>query len=162
MSNSNTIDEEAYRKKQTYSDEEKKIIMDRLNQKRLAEQKKSTYSKSEKNKILKELNEQRLSKQRREEMEKRRTQNKEVYDFSSRKFYKFLHMDREYYIELSDIDKITSRPSIITLYYRTFGELKKKDVLIKAEMYSDKFLVSHNAIRVHFNSYSLETMRNKS
>ena len=169
MSNNNTIDEEAYRKKQTYSDAEKQIIMDRLNEERLIDQqaskgldgKKAVYDQSEKNKILDKLNEQRLSKQKRQEIQDKRTCNKEVYKFGGKKLYKFLQMEREYFIEISDIAKITSRASILTLYYRTFEELKKKDVLIKTEVYSDKFFISYDAIRVYFKGYSLEDVRKK-
>ncbi len=169
MSNNNTIDEEAYRKKQTYSDEEKQIIMDRLNKERLIDQqaskgldgKKAVYDQSEKNKILDKLNEQRLSKQKRQEIQEKRIGNKEVYKFGGKNLYKFLQMEREYFIEISDIDKITSRASIITLYYRTFDELKKKDVLIKTEVYSDKFFISYDAIRVYFKGYALEDVRKK-
>jgi len=165
----NSIDEEAYRKKDTYSDEEKKIIMDILDEERRVHQeatkglddKKAIYSQSEKNKILNKLNEQRLSTQKRKEIEKNRTGNKEVYKFGAKKFYKFLNMEREYFIETIDCDKFSRRPAIISLYYRTFNELKKKDVLIKTEVYSDKIFISYNAIRVYFKGYSLEDERKK-
>jgi len=165
----NNIDVEAYRKKDVYSAEEKKIIIDRLNEERLVNQhaskgldgKKAVYDQSEKNKILNKLNEERLSQQKRKEIEEKRTGNKEVYKFGAKKLYKFLQMEREYFIEISDCAKITSRASIITLYYRTFDELKKKDVLIKSEVYSDKFFISYDAIRVYFKSYALEDNRKK-
>jgi len=170
MDNSkNSIDEEAYSKKDTYSDEEKKIIMDRLDEERRIHQEaikglgdnKAIYSQSEKNKILDKLNEHRLSTQKREELRERRIENKEVYKFGIKKFYKFLNMEREYFIETSDCDKFSRRPAIISLYYRTFNELKKKDVLIKTEVYSDKIFISYNAIRVYFRGYSLEDERKK-
>lgn len=165
----NSIDEEAYYKKDIYTDEEKQIIMDRLDEERKIHQeatkgldnKKAIYSKSEKNKIFNKLNEQRLSKQKREEIKKRRIENKEVYKFGAKSFYKFLHMEREYFIEISDCDKFSRRPAIISLYYRTFDELKKKDVLIKTEVYSDKIFISYDAIRVYFKAYSLENERKK-
>ena len=158
-----------YSNKDTYSDDEKQIIMDRLNEERLINQqaakgldgKKAIYSKNEKDKILDQLNEQRLSKQKREEIKNNRTANKEVYKFGNKTFYKFLHMEREYFIEISDCDKFTTRPVIISLYYRTFDELKKKDVLIKTEVYSDKIFISYDAIRVYFKAYSLEDIRKK-
>jgi hypothetical protein len=168
-SDRDNIDVEAYRKKDIYSAEEKQMIMDRLNEERLIHQqaskgidgKKAIYDQSEKNKILNKLNEQRLSQQKREEIKESRTANKEVYKFGSKTFYKFVHMEREYYIEISDCDKLSSRAAIITLYYRTFDELKKKDVLIKTEIYSNKFFISYDAIRVYFKSYALENARKK-
>jgi hypothetical protein len=165
----NDIDVEAYSKKQTYTEEEKKIIMDRLDEERRIDQeakkgldgKKAFYSQSEKKAILQKLNEQRLSKQKREDIAKSRVKNKEVYMFGQKQFYKFLNMQKEYFIEICDIEKLSSRPAIISLYYRTFGELKKKDVLIKIEVYSDKFFISYDAIRVYFKSFSLENARKK-
>ena len=164
----NSIDEEAYNKKETYSDEEKKIIMDRLDEERRIHQEaikgldnKDIYTENEKNKILNKLNEHRLSTQKREELRKRRIENKEIYTFGIKKFYKFLNMEREYFIEISDCNKFSRRPAIISLYYRTFNELKKKDVLIKTEVYSDKIFISYNAIRVYFKGYSLESERKK-
>jgi len=167
--NKQTIDEAHYSRKETYTDEEKKIIMDRLDEERRIHQeaergldgKSALYDQSEKNKILNKLNEQRLSKQKREEITKRRIENKEVYKFGAKSFYKFLQMEREYFIEISDCDKFSRRPSIISLYYRTFGDLKKMDVLIKTEIYSDKIFISYDAIRVYFKGYSLEDKRTK-
>ena len=168
-SKKNTIDEEAYRRKDTYSDDEKKIIMDRLDEERRVHQeatkgldnKKAIYTENEKNKILNKLNEQRLSTQKREDIKKSRIENKEVYKFGGKIFYKFLNMEREYFIETIDCDKFSRRPAIISLYYRTFGELKKKDVLIKTEVYSDKIFISYDAIRVYFKGYALEDIRKK-
>lgn len=149
--------------KETFSAEEKQFIMDRLNKERLENQeqeaKANEYSKDDKSKILTKLNEKRLSVQKREEIKKKRTEKKKIYKFGSKEYYKFMHMEREYYIEIEDCDKISSRPSIITLFYRTFYELQKKDVLLKTEIYSDKFFISNNAIRVYFKSYSLEDDR---
>jgi len=165
----NTIDAEAYSKKETYTAEEKKMIMDRLDEERRINQKieaelarsSKYYTQSDKIKILNKLNEQRLSRQKREEIKKQRTHNKEIYKFGSKTFYKFVQMEREYYIQIEDCDKLSSRPSIIPLYYKTFDELKKKDVLIKVEVYSDKFFISYDAIRVYFKSYALENARKK-
>jgi len=149
--------------KETYSDEEKQFIMDRLNKERLENQdieaKANEYSKDDKSKILTHLNERRLSVQKREEIKKKRTDKKKIYKFGSKEYYKFMHMEREYYIEIEDCDNISSRPAIITLYYKTFYELQRKDVLLKTEIYSNKFFISHNAIRVYFKSYSLEDDR---
>ena len=165
MENStNSIDEDAYSKKDTYSDEEKKIIMDRLDEERRIQQEaikgledeKAIYTQSEKNKILNKLNEHRLSTQKREELRQRRVENKEVYTFGIKKFYKFLNMEREYFIEINDCDQFSRRPAILSLHYHTFNELKKKDVLIKTEVYSEKIFISYNAIRVYFKGYILE------
>lgn len=155
---------EIFSKKETYSAEEKQFIMDRLNEERLVDQKaeeslsskSKPYSQEEKQKILNKLNEKRLSTQKREEIAKKRTYKKEKYNFGAKEFYKFGKMEREYYIRVEDCQKLSSRPEIVTLYYRLVDELKKKDVLLKTEIYSDKFFISYDAIRVYFKEYSLE------
>ena len=154
-------------KKETYTVEEKKLIMDRLNQQRLIDQKieenfldkQRSHTEEEKRKILNDLNERRLSDQRVEEIKKNRTHNKEIYKFGSKEFYKFTNMKRDYFIEIEDCKKITRRPRIVPLYYRSIDVLHKKDVLIKAEVYSEKFFISHDPIRVYFRAFSLEKKR---
>jgi len=163
----NTVEEiEAFSQKNIYSDEEKKYIIEQLNAKRLSENKEENLSKQykkytpeEKDNILKELNDKRLEKQLYEEIEKRRIHNKKLYTFDMREFYKFLHMDREYFIELKDLDLLSNRPQILTLYFRTFGEIKKRDFLIKTEIYSDRIFISNDVLRVYFKGYSLENER---
>ena len=163
----NTVEEiEAFSQKNTYSDEEKKYIMEQLNAKRLSENKEENLSKQykkytpeEKDNILNELNDKRLERQLYEEIEKRRIYNKKLYTFDMREFYKFLHMDREYFIELKDLDLLSNRPQILTLYFRTFGEIKKRDFLIKTEVYSDRIFISNDVLRVYFKGYSLENER---
>lgn len=163
------LDIKNFSKKETYSAEEKQFIMDRLNEQRLIQQKaeeslstkNKPYSEEEKQNILNKLNEKRLSTQKREEITKSRTYNKEKYNFGSKEFYKFTKMEREYYIAVEDCRKLSSRTAIIALYYRSISELKKKDVLIKTEIYSDKFFISYGAIRVYFKEYSLEDEKKK-
>lgn len=153
--------------KEIYNDEEKKIIMDRLNEERLIHQrvkerldgKIKGYSEEEKNQILHIINEQRLSKQKREDIKNKRIDKKKKYQFGSREFYKFSKMEREYFIEVKECEDLSSRPRLLSLYYRTFEELKKKDVLIKTEVYSEYFFISYNPIRVYFKTYALEDER---
>ncbi len=158
------LDLENFSKKETYTAEEKQFIMDRLNEQRLIHQraqeeasgKKGSYTEEEKKQILQKLNENRLSTQKREEIQKRRTYKKEVYTFSGKKCYKFIGMEREYFIEISDLKRLSGRPTMITLYYRSIYELLRKDVLIKTEVYSDKFFISYDPIRVYYKQHALE------
>ncbi|RLA71409.1 MAG: hypothetical protein DRG09_00355 [Epsilonproteobacteria bacterium] len=150
--------------KENYTEEEKQIIMDRLNEERLIHQrvrerldgKIQEYTEEEKSQIISLLNEQRLSKQKREEIKNKRIKMKKKYKFGSREFYKFTRMEREYFIEVKECESISGRPTLISLYYRTFEEFKKKDVLIKTEIYSEYFFISYNPIRVYFKTYALE------
>ena len=70
-------------------------------------------------------------------------------------------MEREYFMEIDACNKFSSRPVIVPLFYKTVSEyeLKQKDVLIKTEIYSEKFLISLDPIRVYFKGYSLENDR---
>jgi hypothetical protein len=153
--------------KETYSDEEKKFILKRLNDERLRQQKsKETssnvtkqYSQEDKDDILNKLNDERLRAQRREEMKRKRIENKEIYKFGRKEYYKLINMEREYYLKKENCGKFSSRPSIVTLYYRTFGEMNRKDVLLKIESYSEKIFISYDAIRVYFKPYFLEEKR---
>lgn len=150
--------------KETYSEEEKNLVMKRLNEERLIHQrvkeildgKIKDYSKEEKSKILTNINEYRLSKQKREEITSKRIKNKEKYVFASKEFYKFIKMDREYFIEIKECENLSSKAKIIPLYYKTFEELKKKYVLIKVEIYSEFFFISCDSIRVYFKTYAIE------
>ncbi len=154
-------------KHEIYSDEEKTFILQRLNNERLEQQKlKETssnvtkeYSEEDKEDILNKLNDERRRVQKREEMKKKRIENKEIYKFGQKEYYKLVNMDREYYLNKENCGKFSSSPSIVTLYYRTFGEMQKKDVLLKIESYSDKIFISHDAIRVYFKAYSFEEKR---
>jgi len=154
-------EKEDFSNKSTYSPEEKKYIMEQLNAQRLKNQEKmepehKKYSAERKREILNEINDKRLEKQFYEDMKKRRIYNKKVYTFDLRYFYKFEHMDREYYMEVTDVQKLSSEAQIFTLYHRTFGEIKKKDFLIKIEVYSDKIFISDDVLRIYFKGYSLE------
>ncbi len=156
-------------KNETYSDEEKKFILKRLNDIRLQQQKSEAtsfngtkqYSLEEKNDILNKLNDERLRFQKREEMRLKRIENKEIYRFGKKEYYKFVNMEREYYLEKENCGKFSSQPSIVSLYYRVFGEMKRKDVLLKIEGYSEKIFISYDAIRVYFKPYSFEKKRLK-
>lgn len=154
-------------KNETYSSEEKNFILERLNNERLLEQKakeassepRKKYDKEDKDDILSKLNDERLRTQKREEMRRKRVENKQLYKFGQKEYYKFVNMERQYYMKKECIEKIGSRPSIVSLYYRTFGEMKKKDVLLKVESYSEKIYISYDAIRVYFKAYSFEDKR---
>ena len=161
------LDLETISRKETFTEEEKKLIMARLNEQRLREQReaetpfdpKKVYTEEEKKKILNDLNQRRLSDQRVQEIKKNRTHKKAIYKFGSKEYYKFLYMKREYFLEINDSKKITGRPRILPIYYRSIDVLQKKDVLIKSEIYSEKFFISLDPIRVYFKAYTLEDER---
>ena len=151
-------------KKETYTPDEKKFILERLNNERVRQQKphekslkpSKQYSKKDKSDILNELNEERRRVQKREEMLRKRIENKEIYKFGNKEFYKLINMEREYYLEKESCGKFSGRPSIVTIYYRTFSEMKRKDVLLKVEIHTERIFISHDVIRVYFKPYSFE------
>jgi hypothetical protein len=153
--------------KDIYSDEEKKIILERLDAERKARQKKEEQKKgapvysSEKEKILQKLDEERRITQKYRELQKRRLRDKKVYNIENRILYKFLDMDRSYYIQVKDCELLSSRPMILPLFYRVLDGLKKKEVLMQVRDYSDKIFISDDVIRVYFKQYVLEDNHEK-
>jgi hypothetical protein len=129
--------------KEFYTKEEKAIILKKLNDQRLIRQKNTEVSSQEKN----------------NEIEEKRLKNKKEYKINNKQFYKFQNMERGYYIEKEKAEKISTIPMIMTLYYKTFGELKKKDVLIKLKVYSENFFISYDVLRVYFKPYALEEIK---
>ena len=157
------LQREAFSQKNTYTLEEKQYIMQRLNEQRRIQQKKETisqrytkYTVEEKKHILNELNDKRREEQVYIEIERKRTHNKKIYTFGERSFYKFLGMDREYYIRINALENLTSRPKIITIYFKVFGELKKKDFLMQIRIYSENIFISNDVLKVYFKEYKLE------
>jgi hypothetical protein len=151
-------------KKESYTKEEKQIVLDNINKDRLIHQnaikgldgQKANYSSDEKHKIIEKLNESRISKQKQEEIKEKRTENKEVYQIASKDFYRFIHMDRDYFIKISDCQKLSSRAMKVPLYYRNFAGYQKQVMMIKVEPYADKFYISSELIRVYYQTYALE------
>lgn len=155
---------EQFSQKNTYTPEEKNYIMEKLNSARLLEEKRGDagshiYTVKEKMDILKDLNDQRLENQIYEEIKKRRTYKKKIYKQDVRAFYKIANMDRGYLIKVDDLKELSGRALILPLYYKMFGELKKKEFLMKTEIYSDKVFVSADVLRVYFKGYNLENER---
>ena len=149
--------------KKPYSEEEKQRILDNLNEKRVIDQKakrgldgkKANYSEDEKQKVLDKLNEQRLSVQKKEDIAYNRTGRKKIYHLAGKEYFQFKGMEREYFILLDEIEKVTLRQGIYNLFYKTFNGLKAKEVLIKTEIYSEQFFISYDIRRVYFKGYSL-------
>jgi hypothetical protein len=120
---------------------------------------KKRYNAHEKRKILARLDDERRMKNRREEIRKKRVENKEVFKFGTRKFYKFLEMEREYYIEVDVCHRISHRPEKVELFYRTLDTLDKKYVLIRCVSYNENFFISHNQVRVYYKQYKLQALK---
>jgi hypothetical protein len=150
--------------KETYTEEEKALILERLNRERLERQKfqqkrakyKHGYTEEEKHRILQELNAKRIREKHYREMERIRFLNKKRYTFGNKTFYKLLEMEREYFLDVKLCENFSSQPIIVPLYYRTFGEMKQKEVLLKIEPHSDKIFISKDAVRVYFKAFSLQ------
>lgn len=143
-----------------YSEEEKKLILERLDAERRARRndtsKNVELTHDEKEKILEKINEERRIAQKYKELQKRRLRNKKAYHLENKDLYRFLDMDRSYYIQIEDSKKLSSRPQIITLYYQGFDGLRKKDVLMQVKDYSEKIFISDDLIKVYFKQYALE------
>ena len=146
-----------------FSEEEKRRILEKLNQKRIIDQKasrgldgkKATYSDKEKQKILDQLNEHRISSQKTEEINDKRISRKQFFEFEGREYLKLKGMEREYFISEQDAKNASHQPKKIKLYYQTFAGMKSKEVLMKIEIYSEQFFISYNLQRVYFKGYFL-------
>jgi predicted methyltransferase len=155
--------------KEIYSEEEKRLILQRLNEERLRAQqssqqvkvkeKKRHFTEADKRKILEKLNENRLAQQRYAKIREERTKDREIYKFSAKEYYKLLGMQRAYYLPIEVCEIIDNRPKIITLFYQTLDALQKKDVLMKTENFSKGFFISEDVLRVYYKSYELEKKR---
>jgi hypothetical protein len=156
--------------KETYSDEEKKWILERLDAERKERQKyqalkKSTENKeepekeepkTEKEQILEKINEDRRIAQKYKELQRRRLKNKKVHKLENKTLYKILNMNRTYYINVEDSKRFSSKPQIFPIYYQGFDGLKRKDVLIQIKDYSDKIFLSEDVLKVYYKQVSLE------
>ena len=155
--------------KEIYTDEEKALIMQRLDAQRRASQRKaqqadtsqkrSGFDDEEKKRILERLNENRLTQQRYAQIKVQRTEDKQIYRFGSKRYYKLLGMEREYYIPVEECEKISGKPRIVALYYQTLDALQQKDVLMKTESFSKGFHISQDVLRVYYKMYELENKR---
>ncbi|MDM5271800.1 hypothetical protein PGH07_06395 [Sulfurovum sp. zt1-1] len=156
--------EEKTKTQEAYTEEDKKSILERINADRKAREEaerqerlgKKKLTLSEKEKILEKINEERRIAQKYKELQRRRLRNKKIYHLENRVLYKFLNMDRAYYIQVEDCKRLSSRPLILPLFYQGFDGLKQKDVLIRIRDYSDKIFISDDVIRVYYKEYSLE------
>lgn len=150
--------------KDIYTAEEKRMILERLDAERRARQEAEQQEKeggkrltaSEKEKILERIDEERRIAQKYQELQKRRLRDKKVYHLENRVLYRFLDMNRAYYIQVEDCKRLSSRPLILPLFYQGFDGLKQKDVLIRVRDYSEKIFISDDVIRVYYKAYSLE------
>jgi hypothetical protein len=111
---------------------------------------------SEKQRIWNQLNENRLLRQKKEECRKGRFLHEKCYTFKNESYYKILRMMGEYYIKVSDYEKITLKQSIVTLYSYTFHGLKTMKCYAKFTKYSDKLFISEVSTRDYFKMYDLE------
>jgi len=171
-----TNNNEIIKSQETYTEDQKKLILERLNNERLKRQKenlrlekrdkeissngKKTYAKEEKRAILERLNQERLSQQRYRDIKRNRTLGKKIYSIKGKDYYMFKDTPRPYYILVEDLNSISGRPSIHSLYYKGYdNEFIKKDMLMKIKVYSEKIFISSDVIRIKFEEHSLENER---
>ena len=170
-------------KRASFTDEEKQLILNKLNRKRIKKQKieepikkeklqqeleklkevdtpkeerNGGYTTEEKDKIFARLNRDRL--QRRES---KINPIKKVYSINGKDYYKFIDMTRSYYLRTDMMDKMSPRPEKVYLYYRVLGELKKREVSIRKVSYSKNLFVSISTTKLNFKEHILEVEEQK-
>jgi len=164
-------------KKASFTEEEKQLILNKLNRKRIKIQKieepikkqmlqkelerlkaeKSPqeesrgYTKDEKDKIFARIN--------RDRVQKRDTQKGNVnklYKVYGKDYYKFIDMPRSYYLRTDMMAKLSPKPIKVYLYYLFLGELKKKEMMIRKVSYTQNLLVSMSTTKLNFKEHRLE------
>jgi len=130
--------------KKSYTEEEKKAIMARLQTERL---------KKEAAKRVKESFSLDLTCEERREI---LLKYKKRYRIEGWEFYKVLDMDKAYFIEIRDLKMCSPQPQMFSLYYQTMGQMKRKPFLIKMGVTSDKLIVSEDPVRVSYKTYRIE------
>ena len=146
-----------------FSEEEKRRILEKLNQKRIIDQKasrgldgkKASYSDEEKQKILDDLNEHRITAQKTQQIKDSRISRKQFFQFEGKEYLKLKGMEREYFMLEKDAINASHQAKKISLYYQTFAGMKSKEVLMKVEVYSEQFFISYNLQRVYYKGYFL-------
>ncbi len=152
---------EFIRPKEIYTTEEKKLILERLNEERLERRNAEAVDPKEQMDMAEKLDRER-KKYNREEFQKSRFGDKKVYILENREFYKILGIGREYHIKVEDCKNISpSSPEILTLFHRGFDGLRKLDMLIQFKDYSEKIFISEDVLRVYFKQASLEVDNDK-
>ena len=123
---------------------------------RVNSSKKKHYSDEEKRQILAKLNQKRLNTEKREEVIYQVCHNKKIYKIYGRDYYKIADMGREHYVSIASCTHITSVPSPISLYISSFSKLEEKKGLIKIDSVSHLILVSYDIQRISFKLFALE------
>ncbi|MFK5975251.1 MAG: hypothetical protein QM493_01975 [Sulfurovum sp.] len=159
-------------KKEKFSEEEKQLILNKLNRKRKKQQKieepikkkmfkkeikklqgvdKKEYTKEEKDAILDRLNRDRLKEEKREH-----SLTKKVYKINTKDYYKFIDMHRSYYIRVDALPKLSRKPKKLLLYYKILNEFKNREVIVISPSYSKNLFVAINVVKQNFIEYRLE------
>lgn len=168
-------------KKESFTPEEKQLIWNKLNRKRIKrqmieepikqvlfkqeieklnninkpqEQEEAPirgYTKEEKDKIFERINRDRL-----DSIDNEDNITKKIYDVNGKEYYRFLDMPRSYYIPIEILPQISSKPLKVYLYYKILGELKKREVFIKTQSYSKNLFISISTTKLNFKEYRLE------
>ncbi|GEM_PF-908330 len=169
-----------FEKTLTFTVEEKKWILEQLNeerrQKQIEKERRETLEamKKERNKtqahhsnidddvkkqILAKIDEERKEAQKAKEMARKRFYQKNIYTINGREYYRFEGLERIYYILTDDAKKITPTPNEFTIYYQGFEGFRPKKVFIYIKEYADKLFVSEDTQKTYFKEYALEEKR---
>ena len=118
--------------------------------------KKKHYSDEEKRQILAKLNQKRLSVEKREDVIRQVCHNKKIYKIYGRDYYKIADMGSVHYVFIASCTDITSVPSPLSLYTSSFSKMEEKKGLIKIDSVSNRILVSYDTQRISFKLFALE------
>lgn len=118
--------------------------------------KKSKFTEEEKENIFKQLNEQRLLRQKNEERHKNRLKNKKVYNINNKRYYRIDDLNRSYYIAEDELQHISYRPKVISLFTYSYTIMQETKGLIRIDWATDRLLVSDDIMRIYFKPFRLK------
>ena len=82
--------------------------------------------------------------------------NRKTYIFDDTSYYKVIGLNSQYYIKVSDLNKITLHQMSMTLYKHTASSLVKVKAYVKSLDYSDILFIAAPTISSPFKMYDLE------
>jgi len=117
---------------------------------------KKKYTAEEKKEILNKLNEKRLSTKKRAEVIRQQCSDKKIHLIHGKQYYKIVDLGKIHYVAVGSCIDITCTPSIISVYTLNYSQIKEKKGLIKIDPVTNKILVSYDTLRISYKVFHLE------
>ena len=117
---------------------------------------KKKYTDEEKKEILNKLNEKRLSAKKRAEVIRQQCTDKKIHLIHGKQYYKIVDLGKIHYVAVGSCIDITCTPSVISVYTLNYSTIEEKKGLIKIDPVTNKILVSYDTLRISYKVFHLE------